>query len=68
MRAVARKIATLREKAGMSQTQLAAKLNVTAQWVQHLEQKGSNMTLHSIAKLANALGVRPADLLDVELD
>lgn len=64
VRDVGRRVAELRIKAGQTQEELAADLRVSARWVQRLEQRGENLTLHTLVKLANALGVEPGTLLE----
>ncbi len=48
-------------RADLTQEQLARVLGTTLQYVQRLEA-GRNLTLHSLAKIANGLGVSVADL------
>jgi transcriptional regulator with XRE-family HTH domain len=64
VRTVGKKVAQLRRAKGWSQNEFASNMRVTVQWVHHLEQKGSNLTLHSLAKLANALGVPIAQMFE----
>ena len=58
---VGRRIAELRQRAGLTQEEFARALGSTLQYAQRLEA-GRNLTLHSIAKIANALGVPVGDL------
>ena len=61
---VGRRVAELRMNAGLTQEQLAVALRVSTRWVQRLEQRGENLTLHTLVKLANTLEVTPQSLLD----
>jgi transcriptional regulator with XRE-family HTH domain len=58
---VGRRIAELRQRAGLTQFELGRALRSTLQYVQTLEA-GRNLTLHTLAKIANALDVPVADL------
>ncbi len=46
----------------MTQEQLASHLRATFQWVSQVE-RGRNLTLHTMVKLANTLGVTLESLL-----
>ena len=52
-----RRIAALRAAGGLSQGELARKLRTTPQWVSQLERGTRSPTVHTLVKLANALGV-----------
>jgi transcriptional regulator with XRE-family HTH domain len=60
---VGRRIAELRQQAGMTQEDLARELGSTQQYAQRLET-GLNLTIHSLTKVANALGVTTRTLFD----
>lgn len=60
---VGRKIAELRRKAGLTQEELAEKLGVGWRYVSRAE-RGENLSLLTMAKIANALGVRVKALLN----
>jgi len=60
---VGRKIAELRRKAGLTQEELAEKLGVGWRYVSRAE-RGENLTLQTMVKIANALGVRVKALLN----
>jgi len=62
IRSVGRRIAELRRDAGLSQEKLAERIGASVQYVSRVEL-GENLTLTTLAKLGNALGVRAADLL-----
>ena len=59
---VGRRVAELRRERGLTQQALASKLRATMQWVQQIEY-GANLTIHSLARVANALGVELEALL-----
>ena len=52
-----------REAAGISQAEVAVRMGVDRAYVSMIERGGQNATLHSIWEVAQALRVRPADLL-----
>jgi transcriptional regulator with XRE-family HTH domain len=58
------RLVRVREDAGLSQLQLAEKMGITQQAVAHWERRGTAVRSDTLAKLASALGVAPADLLD----
>lgn len=60
---IGRKVAELRLAQGWTQEVFAVRLRVTFQWVSQLEG-GRNLTVHSLVKIANALGVPLAELLE----
>jgi transcriptional regulator with XRE-family HTH domain len=59
---VGRRIAELRRRSGRTQEELAEALRMTVQYFQRIEA-GMNLTLHSLAKIANALDVPVRALL-----
>jgi transcriptional regulator with XRE-family HTH domain len=52
-----------REAAGISQAEVAVRMGVDRAYVSMIERGAQNATLHSIWEVAQALQVRPADLL-----
>ena len=60
---VASAIRTLRQRNGMSQRQLAARMNVPRTYVSKIENEKATPTLSSMERLATALGVTVPDLL-----
>ncbi|HUI42226.1 MAG TPA: helix-turn-helix transcriptional regulator [Terriglobia bacterium] len=56
-RRIAVRLAELREKRGMTQTELAAKIHTSAAVISRLEQ-GSNVELKTLQKVAAALDAR----------
>jgi transcriptional regulator with XRE-family HTH domain len=61
---VAARIKTLRERRGLTQEQLAERAGVSRTYLARLETGKQDPTLSTIEKLARALSVRPARLLD----
>jgi len=60
----AKNLKFFREKAGLTQVEMADKLGITARYIQQLEGKRvPNVRLDTIEQVANALGVKPPDLL-----
>jgi transcriptional regulator with XRE-family HTH domain len=59
---VGRRIAELRKERGLTQERFSVLLGTSFQWVSQLEA-GRNVTLHSLAHIANALRVPLVDLL-----
>lgn len=61
VRDVGRRIVELRRSAGLTQEEFAEAMRSSVQYVSRVEL-GENLTIHSLAKIANVLGVRVADL------
>lgn len=55
-RNVGRRVAELRRERGMTQVQIADALHVAYQWISQIEC-GQNVSVHTLARLANALDV-----------
>ena len=53
---LARALRKARADAGLSLADVAARLKVSRGWVHQLEQDGSNLQLHTLQRLAEALG------------
>ena len=53
----------LRSERGLSQCQLAAKAELDRSYLSRLENARNNATLELVAKIADVLGVKPAELL-----
>jgi transcriptional regulator with XRE-family HTH domain len=60
---IALAIRTLRQRTGMSQRQLAARMNVPRTYVSKIENEKATPTLSSLERLARALEVTVPDLL-----
>ncbi len=58
---VGRRIAELRKERGLTQEQFSVLLGTSFQWISQLEG-GRNITLHSLARIANALHVPLTEL------
>lgn len=59
---VTRRISEIRREKGITQEELASRLGTATRNVQRIEA-GQNVTLHTLAKIANALDVDPGELL-----
>lgn len=62
---VGRRVAELRRERGWTQERMAERLDCSVQWLSRIEGGGENVTLDTLAALANALGVTAIDLLTV---
>ena len=62
-RSVGRRIAELRRAKGLTQEEMAERLEVGSRYVSRAE-RGENLTLETLAKIATVLGVRARQLLD----
>lgn len=58
-----RRIAELRTAAGLSQTEVAKRMKASQQFVWNIEQGDQNLTLDTLVRVANAIGVRTHELL-----
>ncbi|MGD9471250.1 MAG: helix-turn-helix domain-containing protein [Novosphingobium sp.] len=56
-------VRSIRESARLSQAEVAARMGVDRAYISLIERGGQNATLLSIWEVAQALHVRPADLL-----
>ena len=57
------RIAERRRAFGLTQEQLAERLDVSVKYLQRVEAGTENLTIHSVVGLANALDVAPSYLL-----
>lgn len=64
MRAVGSRIRALRRARDLSQEFLAERAGIHRSSLARAESRGVNLTLATVYRLADALGVHPADLLD----
>jgi transcriptional regulator with XRE-family HTH domain len=62
--ALARSVRRLRERKGWSQEQLAHECGVHRTYIGSIERGERNVTLATVQKIANALGVQPLALLE----
>lgn len=56
------RIAEIRKAKGVTQEALAAKLDVTTQWFSRVENGHENLTIETLCRVANAIGVRVVEL------
>jgi transcriptional regulator with XRE-family HTH domain len=61
-RLIGLKVAELREQRGLKQQELANLAQTTVQWLSRVENGRENLTLSSLVKLSNALGIAVIDL------
>lgn len=61
VRQIGRRVAELRRTTGLTQAQLAEQIGVSVQYISRVEL-GTNLTIHTLVKLANALRVQPTEL------
>ena len=59
-----KKIKALREKQGLSQYALAELADIERSQIFRIEEGSTNATISTIASIADALKVKPKDLLD----
>jgi transcriptional regulator with XRE-family HTH domain len=59
---VTKRVAEVRREKGLTQAELAARLRIAVRTFQDIEA-GQNLTLHTIERIAAALGVEPEELL-----
>jgi transcriptional regulator with XRE-family HTH domain len=59
---VGSRIAEIRRAKGISQEALATKLDVTTQWFSRVENGHENLTIETLVRVANAIGVRVVEL------
>ena len=64
LKQVGQRIAELRRGLGLTQKALAERLGISAPYMSQMEHGSENLTLRTMVKLAAALGVRTADLLE----
>ncbi len=62
LRDLGRRIAELRAQNAQTQEQLSEKLNVSLQYLQRIEMGRENLTVRSLTRLAEVLGVPLKDL------
>ena len=59
-------IRALRKKAGLTQEQLAEKIGISQVHLGRLETNARSMDLEQVEAIANALGVKPLDVLPLD--
>jgi transcriptional regulator with XRE-family HTH domain len=60
-----RTLATARRKKGLTQVELAQRLETTSRTISYYERESKNPSLEMVKKIADTLGVRPESLLDL---
>lgn len=60
------RMATLRQRKGLTQTQLAGRMNTTQKMIVYYERRSPNPTLDVMQKIASALEIRVTELLGEE--
>lgn len=63
-----RRVALLREKSGLSQTELGYRCNKDRQSINRLERGNVNPSSYYLFQIANALGITLSDLVKFEND
>jgi XRE family transcriptional regulator, regulator of sulfur utilization len=61
---VGARIAEVRRDRGWTQQEAADRLRIEVQSMQRIERGGSNLTIRTLVKIANCLGVRTKSLFD----
>ncbi len=61
VRAVGLRIGEAREHHGLTQAELAERLGIALRNLQRIERGEQNLTIQTIVKVANALGVPPSE-------
>jgi transcriptional regulator with XRE-family HTH domain len=61
---VGSRISEVRRRKEVPQEQLAARLDVSTQWLSRLENGHENATIETLVRVANALGVRVLNLFE----
>ena len=62
LKAVAQQVVRLRRDRGWTQEQLAERADVSSRYLQRIERGRENLTLTTLAKIADALRIRVAEL------
>lgn len=61
-----KRIAAIRKKAGMTQTELALRIDKDRQWMNYLEKGKGNPTIKTLYFISTELDISMKDLLDIE--
>jgi len=61
--ALGKRLQAERRKAGLTQEQLAERLDLSANFIAHLERGSRNMSLSSLAAMAGVFHIPPSELL-----
>jgi transcriptional regulator with XRE-family HTH domain len=60
-----KRLRALRQAAGLTQVQLAEMAGLTQSFISRLEQGKTDVSVSHMVAIANAVGVRPSDLLEL---
>jgi transcriptional regulator with XRE-family HTH domain len=63
---IGKNIAALRKEAGLSQTELALRIDKDRQWLNYIEKGNSNPTVKTLYLIALELNIELKELLDFE--
>lgn len=63
VRRVAKRIAEIRREKGITQDEMAERLSCAPRNYQRIEYGGQNLTIETLTKIANALGVTVTELV-----
>ena len=58
-----KRIRELREKAGLKQKELAEKVELTAQFLSNVENRGQKISAYQLNRILEAMGLSQADLI-----
>jgi transcriptional regulator with XRE-family HTH domain len=61
--ALGRAVRLIRDERGISQVQLAADTGFMQSWISHVERGARNPSWNNVVRLAEGLGVSPAELV-----
>lgn len=61
---IGKKIAALRKKQGMTQEDLAGAAEIDRSFLSEIENGHKNLSVETLKKIADALGIKPSKLLD----
>lgn len=60
-----RRLASARRKKGLTQVELAKRLNTTSRTISYYERESKNPSLDMVKRISDAIGIRPESLLDL---
>lgn len=63
-RRIGERLTSARKEQGMTQEGFAALVGTSVQWVSRVERGEENLTILTLVKLTDALGIRVSDLFD----
>jgi transcriptional regulator with XRE-family HTH domain len=59
-----KRLRELREKAGLKQKELAEKVELSAQFISNVENRGQKISAYQLTRIIEVMGFSQADLLD----